>query len=1067
MADIKVLMVLDGERFNFGPKQGDVADANYFGITELIAALETNTTPTIQVDKAHRRGHTFNHQTMTGEDCSVGLSPMYQGDFVFAEPATPSLTIVTADLTQYDVLWLIGDEGLNGGQPGSTADSVITDDEKIAIARFMAQGGGVFAVGDHDGIGSDMCGYLPRVRTMRRWFEYDQTITAGNGQSFVPNWNVNGLDPSTPNQTDRNDTLQPDATDHLFYFNDQSDDIPQNLLDASGTPLVSSAGPIHPLLRDGNGQVIGVFPDHMHEGEATDFASVSATGSPFNPNVSPANPYSLSFTPSSGPSVSFVEFPMPDGFQAEPEVIAYDSDSGHGTYGGSYSGPTPPYAATNPKRRGAISVYDGRASGVGRIVTGSTFHHYLDKNLVGDPQTHTLQTPGHGPTNSELGLHMDALTAIGDFYANVVTWLAKPHNNFQFWVLKNTYGANESVVATAGFPDAFYLVLDGFAPLGNNPTVNFSGPLAGAGVTFTPGTPVPDGTGPPTTPQRILLPFTVNPIPAGAFPPPGGAPKILTLEARLSVGGQNLAAEALFELTASPDPFFANVAATNPPNPFYLSQDLRVFQFAPAIQSAPIIPFQSGWTGHDYITQLLTHLNDPANHYTDGTNDPMPALSEPGDLGVASSVTPTSPGMGGTVPNYAFAVARVRLRNTVAATAPDVRVFFRLFTTLSNDTDYDPVVTYPSSLDAANLPARPATGLMNTTFPMTASPSVASDYPGPNQRNVSVSAGGESYAFFGCYLDVYSPSSPIPAGGHHCLVAQIAFDQAPIVNSNGITLSPENSDKLAQRNIDFTPSGNPGGPAAHRVPQTFDTRPSARTAAPVQIPQGYPDELMIDWGEVPVGSRASIYWPDAAAVDVVRLATLLYPSHNLSVADAHTVQCTVSSRVTYVPIPFAGSGKLGGLFTIDLPLGVRRGQVFSVVVRRIGSRRVPQIPVIAAARLPGNETFNRDWRYVVGTFQITIPVETEDRLIWPEENILAIFKWRLQQLSQSDRWYGVLQRYLEYVTARVEAFGGNPAAIPPSPTGAPAPPPDHDRDDDDERRGCVGILIRLLKRLLR
>jgi hypothetical protein len=1062
-------MVLDGERFNFGPPQGNVLDDNYFGITALVAALENSTTPTIQVDKAHRRGHTFNTHTSSGEDCSAGLSPMYHGDFVFAEPATPIPNTVTADLTQYDVLWLIGDEGLNDGGAGSTADSVITDDEKIAIARFMAAGGGVFAVGDHDGIGADMCGYLPRVRTMRRWFDYHATmggpVAAGNGQSFVPNWNAVGLDGSTPSQPDRNDTLQPDATDNLFYFHGQSDDRPQTLLDASGTPLAGSPGPIHPLLRDGNGNVIGVFPDHMHEGEATDFASVSPAGSPFDPNISPANPYSLSFQPSTGPPVSFVEFPMPDGFQAEPQVVAYGSDSGHVTYFGQYSA-TPTYAATAAKRRGVISVYDGRASGVGRIVTGSTFHHYLDKNLIGDPLTvETYQTPGHGPTNSDTGLHMDALTAIGDYYVNVVTWLAKPQNNFQFWVLKNTFGANESVVAAMGFPDAFYVVIHGVAPsvLGTNPAVNLSGPLAGAGVTFTRGTPVPDNSGAPNTPQRILIPFTVNPIPAGAFPPSGGAPRILTLEARLAVGGQNLAAEAVFELTASPDPFFANVAATNPPNPFYLSQDLRVFQFAPAVQSAPIIGFQSGWTGHDYMTQLLAHLNAPGNHFTDGTHDPMlTLLVEPGDLGVASSVTPTSLGPSGTVPNYNFAVARVRLRNTVADTAPNVRVFFRLFTTLSNDTDYDPVVTYPSTLDAANLPARPVAGLLATTFPMTASASVASDYPGPNQRNVSVSAGGESYAFFGCYLDVYSAGSPIPAGGHHCLVAQIAYDQAPIVNSNGITLSPENSDKLAQRNIDFTPSGNPGGPAAHRVPQTFDTRPSARTAAPVQTPQGYPDELMIDWGDVPVGSRVSIYWPDTAAIDAVRLATMLYPSHGLAVADAHTVQCTVSSRLTYVPIPFGSGGKLAGVFTIDLPLGVRRGQMFSVVVRRISSRRAPQLGLLAA-RAAAKNGVNREWRYVVGTFQITIPVETEDRLLWPEENVLAIFKWRLQQMAPSDRWYRALQRYLEYVAARVDAFGGDAAAIPPSRTGAPPPPHHHHH----QRRGCFAMLLRFLRRLLR
>ena len=39
---------------------------------------------------------------------------------------------------------------------------------------------------------------------------------------------------------------------------------------------------------------------------------------------------------------------------------------------------------------------------------------------------------------------------------------------------------------------------------------------------------------------------------------------------------------------------------------------------------------------------------------------------------------------------------------------------------------------------------------------------------------------------------------------HSCLVAQIAYTDAPIINANGVIESPENSDKLAQRNLQVT-----------------------------------------------------------------------------------------------------------------------------------------------------------------------------------------------------------------------------------------------------------------------
>lgn len=1065
MADINVLMVLDGGRLNFGPQQ-TAADADYFGVTTLVNELRSSTTPTIQVDTAHRRGHTFNTQVLNAaaeadnhENCSLGLT--YAGDFVFAMPAPPASTanLVTADLSQYDVLWMIADEGYNGGQLGTSADSEITGPEQIAIASFMESGGGVFAVGDHDGIGAYMCGQILRVRTMRRWFEYNKQFTDPvSGQAFQVNWSAGG-DAATaaaggPDPvTDRNDTLQPDSasdsSEVLFYFNDQSDARPQTLMTSAGTPLATSPGPIHSILRGSQGAVIAQFPDHMHEGEATDFATLSATGSPYNPNDSSGNPYQVTYLDAAGIPVPFVEFPIAAGVQAVPEVIAYDHDSGHSTY--AQTTPTymdtlgdPSYGPTNPKTRGAISVYDGHAAGKGRVITGSTFHHYLDKNLTGDPGT-AGTGPGPGPTGSDTGLPGSVLDPIKQYYLNAVTWLARLNQDFQFWTLKSAFGADEVDDAPpGGFANAFYVVVDGYAPSAVDATsIAFSGPFAAVASFGPPGPPVLSNPGSPGSPQRVLIPFAVTSISAGAFPPPGtgSVPVQLVLEARVTVSGQHLAAEALFELTAGADPYFTNVNAESvPPNAYYLSQDLRVFQACPGIGNVPLVPWPASGSGYDYVQGVLAHLNDPANGYTTG-NDPFTILNEAGDLVNYSSVAPVDDlPSGGTTPNYNFAIARVRLKGGSPADpdlAANVRIFFRLFATVSNDTDFDPQTTYLSTYDAANLPATPLTGLDSTTYPMFATSGGSGDFvPALNARSIS-STGEETWAFFGCYLDINF--NAILPGTHHCLVAQIAYDPTPIVNSNGITLSPENTGLLAQRNIQVTSSGNPGGLAAHRVPQTFDTRPSTRTTAPAATLAGLPDELIIDWGATPPGSTASIYWPQAAAIDVVRLASLLYASSSLQVVGEHTVQCTVTSGVSYVPIPFGAVTKLAGLLTIDLPQGVRAGQEFNVVVRRISTRRLPSrdVGTHASAGTRGKTTQN--WRYVVGTFQVNIPVDVEANLLLAEENTLAIMKWRLQQLPAGNRWHPVLARYVSYLAGRVDGFGGNSATVVASPVGVPHP----------------------------
>jgi hypothetical protein len=192
---------------------------------------------------------------------------------------------------------------------------------------------------------------------------------------------------------------------------------------------------------------------------------------------------------------------------------------------------------------------------------------------------------------------------------------------------------------------------------------------------------------------------------------------------------------------------------------------------------------------------------------------------------------------------------------------------------------------------------------------------------------------------------------------------------------------------------------------------------------------------------------------------VVALASGLQASRALSVVDSHTIACKITGGVTYLPIPAGASENFAGLLTVDLPASVVRGQEFNVVVRRISTRQFSDVRVIelraraasSAIDLDGEPSGGslpaavvktpsarpRTYRYVVGTFQVKIPVTTADVMLPAEENTLAIMKWRLQRMAPSSRWYPVLNRYIDYISARVDGLGGDSKSIPPSPNGAP------------------------------
>lgn len=1099
MSDIRVLIVVDGI-FSLTttypidptvPPFGPEADPTFgpdawFTLSHLIKTLRNSTSPTFTVDTASRgfnAAGTFpDNITNTTPDPYAtikGPDPNNPTAFHFDDPGL--------DLTVYDEIWLFGDEGYDGGPVGPMSGTAepgrLSDSELAKITAFMNAGGGMFAVGDHDGLGAGLSGFIPRVRYMRKWFQMGDT-SSGLPPLSVGNWPGGGAT--------RVDTLQKGATDsgNVFFFDDQSDDLPQPL-----TVLV----PSHPAVQGATG-VLTVYPDHMHEGEV-----IAPTGAMLTQTS--ATDSTLSFA-----GANFTEFPSIGTYQAPPAVLATSSVGTGGNLMGHVTEVPPGAPEDLPcenknfsadssvcnvrSANNTLAAYDGHQVNVGRIVTDSSFHHFLDLNLLGDPCS-TITTKQQGFNASAKG--QAVLKEIEAFYVNMATWLAWTDRKFYFVAGKNNFGRDEvsDHLAPYMYNASFYLFLEGFTPRvvgSSNPVLSGTFKTNIPGITISGPTiiyDIGDSGANIDVSQRIRFEYAVQFTSASlsVFPQPGQSPAAFTLDASIDIQGnpfQDLGPME-FSLLGGDDPYFTNVnaAAGNEP---YLSQDLRVFTITPTANNqtpiqdsqspVPAVPFtfQSGnpttldtGAAYTYIQNLIVWLNQTYGYLNSTYTPPDTNVSDPldtllpqqnGALDGDSSVTPKT----GSNRNYSFAIARVRLQGSSGEPpTPNVKVFFRLFTTQTFDTDFinsisavtsaDPNVTYPPSGDdpASPTPGTDGSGVINgCSLPFFATANYdnnPTDYnpASANNQTIDIPTGDHAWAFYGCFLNVNdktnvfgTPAQPVQywlaGSAHNCLVAQIAFKDAPIENVPGVIANPVISDKLAQRNLQVSTSSNPGFPATHRVPQTIDVRPSPPPqSTDKRSILSYPDEMMIEWGTTPRGSKVNIYWPEVSAASVLQLAKQLYPTNTLAAADANTIQCEVISPVTYIPIPAGAGGSFAGLMTIEVPASVRAGNEFDVLVRRITTKQIQ-------TKRRGNDD-QLAWRYVSGCFLARISVQRESKILPADENLLAILKWRLGVIGPKNRWYPVLLRYIGYLIGRIDGMGGNASKIPPSPDGYQQPFP--------------------------
>lgn len=369
---VRILLLTDDDgSFNVDDK---------FGLTALVSALEGTggVFARFKVTKAHRAKATASYTEPANADIQ---------EFRFDNPAH-------FDPAVYDEVWLVGIlEGVSG--------QGLSNAELRVLSQFMDGGGGVFATGDHQDLGGSLCGKIPRVRSMRHWtYDYSQGY-----EDYDP-----ASDDGPPVYGSfRHDTLVA-GHDTAYTFDDQSDDIPAKIhpkMYGVKNRYFSWQYP-HPLLCGPHG-VINVLPDHMHEGECVVPKNLGQT---------------FTFDGYTG-----TEYPSGSQGQVVPDVIARGEVFAHTTDNTGIGGIVD--VASRPTSFGCIGAYDGHAVNVGRVVVDSTFHHFVNINVIASGANSPDPVKQVGFAASAQGqVHYEQIRA---YWRNIAIWLARPQTQFRMF----------------------------------------------------------------------------------------------------------------------------------------------------------------------------------------------------------------------------------------------------------------------------------------------------------------------------------------------------------------------------------------------------------------------------------------------------------------------------------------------------------------------------------------------------------------------------------------------------------------------------------------------------------
>lgn len=345
----KLLVVTDG--LNYTPNDD-------FGLTQFVQTLRSSTihsmTPTVI---------TATHNPNPAAAIAFDAVNKHISNFKFDDPTHGVLK------SRYDVVFILGinREGSNDLPDGGLA----------AVSKFMQDGGGVFATGDHEDLGAALCRRIPRVRNMRFW-RAAETPNAAN--------------------TTRLSTNIPGADDD-YEFDDQADRYPQRLY-VNYRTVAGGVGNPHPVLQLPvvlrfqqlafgrfffETPAIEVFPDHPHEGECRVPTDLTTT------------------FPLAGANAD--EWPrVGGGPRLAPEMAALTM-----SHGDSFPGKE----ALVPRSFMAICAYNGHKANVGRVVTDATWHHFVNVNIRRGPPA---------PADRR-GLTGENLEHVQRYYRNLANWL--------------------------------------------------------------------------------------------------------------------------------------------------------------------------------------------------------------------------------------------------------------------------------------------------------------------------------------------------------------------------------------------------------------------------------------------------------------------------------------------------------------------------------------------------------------------------------------------------------------------------------------------------------------------
>lgn len=552
--------------------------------------------------------------------------------------------------------------------------------------------------------------------------------------------------------------------------------------------------------------------------------------------------------------------------------------------------------------------------------------------------------------------------------------------------------------------------------------------------------------------QRFVFRYQLRFSGSGVFfDGAGTAIESRQLEVRASRGGYSCRGQ--LTLTHQPNPFMLDG------DPFWLSTDVRVFQVAETGGRLGQT-LGSGELATAYLERVLNHLNGGNGGLFDSD---LGTDSEAGRLELETSVAGRRVyNFAIAKVRYRGRMlsatdVRVFFRLFMTAT-PD--------TTYQLDTYRKELRRLPDGTVAPGDIPVPMLGLRGgelVTVPFFAAPrvntslqslAVQNDDP-LNRKTLTPLAAGETEkaVFFGCWLDINQTALRFPVappnatgpfssglvpirglirGPHQCLVAELSFAADPIAAG----LTPATSDNLSQRNLILVSSDNPGSPATHTVQHTLEIRASQQMDVedPAQMayftvlrPAGLalthgpdtqpgqpagrgahllriaPDELMIDWGNLPSGTTATLYAPQLDARAMAQVAWLRSGLHTITAVDDHTVRL-VAEGVSFLPLPAARTEKVAALVSIELPATVTVRERFRLSLHQLDGLR----------------------QRLVGAVEWVIPVSKAELLLADEERTLSVFRHIAQFIPENDRWYPIFQRYLGHLADRVRGFGGDP-----------------------------------------